>query len=216
VKTVFSEKKPPKCPPIGEASPHIEVVSPPPPSPYPWSSFSYYLSAPEHRPHWIRVDRLLGEHGPQGDTPAARQEFERRTEARRLEPGDEQTLRALRRGWCLGSEDFKQQKLEEIDGQVGQHHFGEMRLEVAQEKAQRIIVEELSRLGWPEAELALRRKRDPSKLEIAVRLRKETTLSVKQIAARLHLGTPGSASVCLLAAMRKMPQPRLTQARLEI
>src|SRR4029077_1154865 len=27
------KKKPPKCPPIGEASPHIEVVSPLPPSP---------------------------------------------------------------------------------------------------------------------------------------------------------------------------------------
>src|SRR5207248_9739627 len=33
VKTVFSEKKPPKCPPMGETSPHIEVVSPLPPSP---------------------------------------------------------------------------------------------------------------------------------------------------------------------------------------
>ncbi len=49
-------------------------------------------------------------------------------------------------------------------------------------------------------ELAAQGKRDPSKLEIARRLRKETTLSVKQIGARLHLGTPGSASVSLLAA----------------
>lgn len=183
---------------------------------YPWSSFGYYLSVPEHRPHWIRVDRLLGEHGLQQDTPAARQEFERRTEARRLEPGEEETLRALRRGWCLGSEDFKQQKLEAIDGQVGQHHFGEMRLEVAQAKAQRIIDEELRQLGWLEADLASRRKRDPCKLAIAVRLRKETTLSVKQIAARLHLGTPGSTSVCLLAAMSNRPPDTLTQGRLRI
>jgi hypothetical protein len=51
--------------------------------------------------------------------------------------------------------------------------------------------------------LATRRKRDRGKLEIAVRLRKETTLSVKEIAARLHLGTPASASLCLLAAVRK-------------
>jgi hypothetical protein len=36
-------------------------------------------------------------------------------------------LRALRRSWCLGSEGFKQQKLEEIDGQVGQYHFGHLR-----------------------------------------------------------------------------------------
>jgi len=56
-----------------------------------------YLAAPEHRAHWILVDRLLGEHGLQQDTPAARQELERRTEARRLEPGGEEMLKALRR-----------------------------------------------------------------------------------------------------------------------
>src|SRR6516165_6322669 len=66
---------------------------------YPWSSFGYYLAAPEHRPAWIRVDRLLGEHGLQQDTTVARQEFERRTEARRLEETDPEALKGLRRGW---------------------------------------------------------------------------------------------------------------------
>jgi putative transposase len=183
---------------------------------YPWSSFGYYLAAPEHRPNWIRVDRLLGEHGVQQDSPAGRQEFEHRTEARRLAPGDEQALKALRRGWCLGSEAFKLQKLEELDGQVGPHHFGQMRLEVAQTKGERIIAEELRRLGWRGADLAARRKRDPDKVAIAVRLRRETTLSVKEIAARLHLGTPGSASVCLLAAMSKLPEGIVTQGHFTI
>jgi len=72
-----------------------------------------------------------------------------------------------------------------------------------QAKAERIINEELRRLGWQESDLATRRKRDPGKLAIGLRLRKETTLSVKQIAARLGLGTAGSASVCLLAATRQ-------------
>jgi len=45
---------------------------------YPWSSLAWYLAAAEHRPHWIRVDRLLAEHGIQQDTAAGRQEFERR------------------------------------------------------------------------------------------------------------------------------------------
>ena len=167
---------------------------------YPWSSFGYYLAAPEHRPQWIRVDRLRGEHGLQQDTAVARQEFERRTEARRLQPGDEAALKALRRGWCLGSEEFKQQKLEELDGQVGEHHFGQMKLEVAEAKAERLVREELGRLGWQEVDLVSHRKRDPRKIRIAVRLRQQTTLSVKQIAARLHLGSPASASLCLLAA----------------
>ena len=75
---------------------------------YPWSSFAYYLAAPAHRPAWMRVDRLLGEHGLQQDSHAAREGFERRTEAQRLGVGDEESLKALRRGWCLGSQPFKQ------------------------------------------------------------------------------------------------------------
>jgi hypothetical protein len=72
-------------------------------------------------------------------------------------------------------------------------------------------------LDWEEADLASRRKRHPGKVQIALRLRKETTLTVKEIAARLHLGTPGSASVCLLAAMSKtQADDTLTQGRLSI
>jgi REP element-mobilizing transposase RayT len=83
---------------------------------YPWSSFGFYLAAPAHRPDWIRVDRLLGEHGLPCDTPAAREQFERQMEALRLQPGDEQQLKALRRGWRLGSQEFRKQMLEKIDG----------------------------------------------------------------------------------------------------
>lgn len=169
---------------------------------YPWSSLGYYLAAPAHRPKWVRVDRLLGEHGLPQDTAAARQEFERRLEARRLEPGDEKGLKALRRGWCVGSEEFQQRMLEETEGQLGEHHFGQLRRESAEAKAQRIISQELRRLGWSPRELASRRKSDPAKLQIAVRLRQETTLTVKEIAGRLQLGTARSASVRLHTALR--------------
>src|SRR5512145_2229030 len=30
---------------------------------YPWSGFPWYLAARQHRRAWLRVDRLLGEHG---------------------------------------------------------------------------------------------------------------------------------------------------------
>ena len=113
----------------------------------------------------------------------------------------ERVLKALRRGWCMGSEEFRQQKLEELEGRVGQHHLGKMRLELAQAKAERIIGEELRRLGWQEADLVSRRERDPAKLAMAVRLRRETTVSVKEIAARLRLGTPGFHAVHCLAAI---------------
>ena len=145
------------------------------------------------------------EHGLPGDTGPARLEFERRVEARRLEPGDEEGLKALRRGWCLGSQQFKQQQLEALEGKVGEHHFGQLRLETAQGKAERIIAEELARLGCQEADLAARRKHDSNKVQLAQRLRRERTLSVRQIAQRVHLGTPKSASFRLLSNRKEAP-----------
>ena len=43
------------------------------------------VTAPEHRPAWLRVDRILGEQGIGRDTPASRQEFEQRMERQRLD-----------------------------------------------------------------------------------------------------------------------------------
>jgi len=59
---------------------------------YPWSSFPLYLADRRYRPQWLRVERLLGEHGIQQDTPLGRQEFERHMERRRLEEVSEEAL----------------------------------------------------------------------------------------------------------------------------
>ena len=180
---------------------------------YPWSSLTWYLAAPEHRPQWIRVDRLLGEHGIEQDTAAARQEFERRMEARRLEEVDEEGLKVIRRGWCLGSQDFRKQMLEQMEGRLGDHHSGELRQETAQAKAERIVAEELARIGWTEKDLAARQKSDPAKLAIAARLRKETTLSIKDIAARAQLGASKGANSNLHKWMQGSSTSRGISAR---
>ncbi|HEY5910014.1 MAG TPA: transposase, partial [Verrucomicrobiae bacterium] len=149
---------------------------------YPWSSFGAYLAAPQHRPSWIRVDRLLGEHGIQEDNGSGRQQFEDYMERRRREETDPDALKALRRGWCLGGEGFRRQMLAHMEGNLGEHHSGELHRASAEAKADRIMAEELKRNGWAEADLAARRKNDPVKLEIAARLRRETTLPLKAIA----------------------------------
>src|SRR5438477_6399159 len=136
--------------------------------------------APEHRPQWLRADRLLGEHGIQGDTPAGRQEYERQMERRRLEEVDEDKLEEFRHAWFLGSETFRKECLEQMEGKVGENHPGEIRRETAEAKAERLIIEELARLQWNHQDLAAHSKSDPRKLAIAARLRQETTLSIKQ------------------------------------
>ena len=72
-----------------------------------------------------------------------------------------------------------------------------------------------TQIGCGEGDLVCRRKRDPSKLEIALRLRRKTTLSVKEIATRLYLGTAASAGVVLLAAMRRPRPESLSAGRIE-
>ncbi len=156
---------------------------------YPWSSLVWYLAAPEHRPDWIRVDRLLGEHGIEKDTAAGRQEFERRMERGREVESDGAEWKPLRRGWCLGSEPFRAKLLERMEPQLGEHHAGQLRQECAEAKGERIIAEELNGLKWKEAELKKQRKGDPAKLAMAVRLRRETTLTIRQIAQRLSMGS---------------------------
>jgi REP element-mobilizing transposase RayT len=170
---------------------------------YPWSSLTSYLAAPEHRPRWMRVDRLLGEHGIPQDSAAGRREFEQQMEARRLAETDEAALKTFRRGWCLGGEAFKHEMLEKMAGKLGEHHAGELRRETAEATAERIVAEELSRLGWAESDLATRRKSDPAKLRMAARLRTETTLSIKAIACRVHLGTSKSANIRLHEWMKE-------------
>lgn len=64
---------------------------------YPWSSFALYMAAREHRPKWLCVERLLGEHGIGQDTAAGRQEIERHLERRRSEEVNEEALEEFRR-----------------------------------------------------------------------------------------------------------------------
>lgn len=68
------------------------------------------------------------------------------------------------------------------------------------------MAEDLKGLGWTEADLTARRKSDPLKVAIAARLRKETTLALKAIAGRVHLGTSKRANTNLHNWMRaKVP-----------
>ena len=157
-------------------------------SEFQWSSFAQYLKSPSARPSWLRTDRLLGEHGIQKDSLAGRAEFEKRLELRRVSE-EPQELEKLVSGWCLGSEEFRKELLAQMSERKGPEHFGAEIKESAQQKAQRLIREELSRLRWGESQLKQRRKGDPAKIQIALRLRRETTMTLGWIAEQLHMGT---------------------------
>jgi len=81
---------------------------------YRWSSYGQYLRAPGRRPGWLRVDRLLGEWGIPRDSPAGREHFALRMEQRRSQESRQRDWKAVERGWCLGSEGFREELLEQM------------------------------------------------------------------------------------------------------
>ncbi len=158
---------------------------------YRWSSYPGYLLPSRKRPPWLRVDRLLGEHGLPVDSKPARREFARRMEARRKEDLDPE-WKPVRRGWCLGGKGFREDLLAGMKEQMGPHHGGEERRESEAGWAEKLVVEELRRGRLTEDDLEGRRKGDAKKVKVARRLRQETTMTLSWIAERLKMGRAGS------------------------
>jgi REP element-mobilizing transposase RayT len=153
-----------------------------------WSSWPEYLKRPGQRPQWLRVDRLLGEHGISKDSPAGRKHLEAGVEQRRAQEHDPD-FEVIRKGWFLGDEEFRQELLEQAHARAGENHHAHTRRETTEEKARRILRQELDKLGWRQPELMRHRKGDLRKIHIARRLRTETCVTLQWIAEQLHMGT---------------------------
>ena len=154
-----------------------------------WSSFPAYLKWAWQRPDWLRVDRLLGEHGVPKDSAAGRQVFEQRMEERRRQEEGPEMWKPVRRGWCLGEKVFRKELLAQVSERRGAHHYGVELQEGEEEMADRLVQEELARRKWSEEDLAAKPKTDRHKARIALRLRRETTMTLGWIAGRLQMGS---------------------------
>ena len=83
-------------------------------------------------------------------------------------------------------------------------------------RAERIIAEELATLGWKEEDLARRRKSDPAQLAMAARLRRETSMPLNRITARIHLGTSKSANAKVHQWIRNNPTTGVSSPLLQM
>jgi transcriptional regulator GlxA family with amidase domain len=85
---------------------------------------------------------------------------------------------------------------------------------VDRQEFSKTLAEACQKTGWQEADLEAGRKSDPLKLEITARLRRETTLSLKAIAARVHLGNSKAANRSLHRHMGGAPSSEAGQLSL--
>jgi hypothetical protein len=77
---------------------------------------------------------------------------------------------------------------------MGEHHAGELRREHGENRAERFIREELKRSEWTEPDLKIQRENASGEWDLAARLRRETTMTVKWMVARVSLGMSKSAN----------------------
>ncbi len=134
----------------------------------------------------------MGEWNVRMDSAAGRRELEAAMEQRK-EQEQEQVKESgewkrLRRDWCWGTKEFRDELLGLIEQRQGPQHYGEELRESEEQKAGRLIKEMLNKLGWTEADLTRRRKGDANKARMAARLRAETTMTWPWVAKRLAMG----------------------------
>jgi len=114
---------------------------------------------------------------------------------------DEKASQAIRRGWYLGKDSFKDKLLKMLErpsmrGRGGTGRAPGGNRNNGEKEASRILREGIRQLGLPSSMAVLSglRKSDARKARLAILLRTHTSMSNDWIATKLAMGHPGSVS----------------------
>ena len=149
-----------------------------------------YLKEPRQRVDWLRVDRVLGEMGIGKDSQAGRKRFERMMEERRS-MDDPESFRQIRRGWCFGDRSFREELKASMTEKMGPNHYGEERGETAEVRALGVFEKALQEQGLRKSDFGGLPKNHPKKVQIAMRLQAQTTMTASWIAQKLGMTSVG-------------------------
>lgn len=168
---------------------------------YPWSSLRHF--GRRKPPEWQPLDRVL-ETFRLSQNRRGRASYVAWLEARAAEHGGrigDEAMEALRRGWYLGEDGFRDKLLGLLDkasdkvSKRGSRTGGAVRAHDRRE-AERIVAVLSAELGLPEprAELALLKKSDPRKVICAALVKSLTAVDNDWVTGRLSMGHPASMS----------------------
>ena len=110
----------------------------------------------------------------------------------------EQEWRGLRRGWCFGSDGFREEMVERVAevlrGKRRSSYAGAEVRSHDEYEAEKLVVSALDVLGLSEKDLLEAKKTDARKQVAAWWVRRQTTVRNRWVADRLHMGHEVNAS----------------------
>jgi putative transposase len=168
---------------------------------YLWSSLPTYVKG--NGPDWLVMERVLRAFELAEDG-RGRRAYVAWLEARAANAKgqiDDEATAAIRRGWYLGKETFRDRLLKLLDmatqpaGGI-RNRTGEALRDHGKREAERIVRRSLKSLRLAPATAALAKfpKSDPRKAALATLLRERTSVGNSWIADRLAMGHPGTVS----------------------
>ena len=162
---------------------------------YPWSSLPAYRSG--KAPEWLVIDRVLAAHQLAADA-RGRRSHAQYLEARAAGNGGKfppEATAALRRGWYLGDESFRDRLLALVEkgGKAMRKrgsHSGRAVAAHGEREAERLLAAGLRKLELCDAKgkLLPARKGDARKVALATLLRTRTAMGNEWVAKRLEMG----------------------------
>jgi putative transposase len=163
---------------------------------YRWSS-SWYLSRTlSQTPSWLALGCVVEESMQQADSPKSRRLYLESLEKRGKV--EDCSYRSLRRGWCLGSAEFKEELRDGLCESLGRIErgsvVGEPRRMHDETEAERLLMCAANIVGLDLTGMDLLKKGDVRKGLVAWCLSQSTSVGQKWIAKRLGMGDPSNVS----------------------
>ncbi len=200
-----------------------------------WSSLPQYRARPSLRPEFLETSRGFGVSGLKDGIRGRREFVVRLARRAELEKAEEcglaeiagQGLQStLRRGWCYGSEAFKERMLEKAEellqrrsspSKKSKNYAGEEIRDHGVRRAERIARCGLEVFGLGEEDLPNIPKDADEKALTALLIRGETTVPLAWIAERLGMGSTSTVTRASIAIGERLKKDRaLKSARKKI
>ncbi|MDA3874043.1 MAG: transposase [Kiritimatiellae bacterium] len=168
---------------------------------YAWSSYPSYCGLVRRRPKWLVREKVLKSwEVNEGEAWSLRSYREKMERFMRFEEDPSAGIRGefdrqIKRGWYIGSEEFREKLDEFLKGRTQNDNFrGNQRREHSEWEAERLIKSALETLEWKEEDLLVARSVVPEKQAVAWLIKSHTAVTGHWIAERLQMGHPENTS----------------------